>query len=105
MFVNISPAAYNCGETVCSLNFAGRCRNVQLGPAKKGTEADAVRLRDQVERLQEELAAVKGSGGFGSAPSTPLAATSRGALGVTPRSSTGGSAGRTGTFGGTGTLR
>jgi hypothetical protein len=26
MFVNISPAAYNVGETICSLNFAARCR-------------------------------------------------------------------------------
>jgi kinesin family protein C2/C3 len=35
MFVNISPAIYNLGETVCSLNFAARCRNVELGSAKK----------------------------------------------------------------------
>jgi len=26
-FVNISPAVYNLGETVCSLNFATRCRS------------------------------------------------------------------------------
>ena len=35
MFVNISPAIYNLGETVCSLNFASRCRNVELGAASK----------------------------------------------------------------------
>lgn len=35
MFVNISPANYNVGETLCSLNFATRCRNVELGQAKK----------------------------------------------------------------------
>lgn len=35
MFVNISPASYNVGETICSLNFAARCRNVELGQAKK----------------------------------------------------------------------
>jgi kinesin family protein C2/C3 len=35
MFVNISPAIYNLGETVCSLNFASRCRSVELGQAKK----------------------------------------------------------------------
>ena len=35
MFVNVSPAVYNLGETVCSLNFASRCRNVELGAAKK----------------------------------------------------------------------
>ena len=35
MFVNISPVSYNVGETVCSLNFASRCRNIELGLAKK----------------------------------------------------------------------
>lgn len=35
MFVNISPAVYNLSETLCSLNFATRCRNVELGQAKK----------------------------------------------------------------------
>ena len=36
-FVNISPAVYNLGETVCSLNFATRCRTTELGQAKKQT--------------------------------------------------------------------
>ena len=36
-FVNISPAIYNLGETVCSLNFASRCRSTELGQAKKQT--------------------------------------------------------------------
>jgi kinesin family protein C2/C3 len=35
MFVNISPAVYNVSESICSLNFAFRCRNVELGQAKK----------------------------------------------------------------------
>jgi kinesin family member C2/C3 len=35
MFVNISPAIYNLGESLCSLNFAARCRNVELGQASK----------------------------------------------------------------------
>lgn len=35
MFVNISPANYNIGETLCSLNFATRCRNTELGMARK----------------------------------------------------------------------
>jgi kinesin family protein C2/C3 len=37
MFVNISPAIYNLGETVCSLNFASKCRATELGQAKKQT--------------------------------------------------------------------
>jgi kinesin family member C2/C3 len=31
MFVNVSPARYNAAETLCSLNFAARCRTVELG--------------------------------------------------------------------------
>lgn len=39
MFVNTSPAVYNLGETVCSLNFAARCRNVELGNAKRQSDS------------------------------------------------------------------
>ncbi len=35
MFVNVSPVLWNAQETVCSLKFASRCRNVQLGKAKR----------------------------------------------------------------------
>ena len=35
MFVNINPAPKSAGESICSLNFAARCRAVQLGKAKK----------------------------------------------------------------------
>lgn len=69
MFCNISPAAYNSLETICSLNFAGRCRNVQLGQSKKGGSGaggeEAARLREQLQQLQEELAAKAGGGGSG----------------------------------------
>lgn len=40
MFVNISPASYNTVETLCSLNFAGGVRTVELGQAKKNTGGD-----------------------------------------------------------------
>jgi hypothetical protein len=35
MIVTVSPAVYNVPETVCSLNFATRCRSVELGQAKR----------------------------------------------------------------------
>jgi kinesin family protein C2/C3 len=35
MFVNMSPVSYNTDETFCSLNFAARVRNVELGKASK----------------------------------------------------------------------
>lgn len=38
MFVNISPAIYNVGESICSLGFAARCRSVELGQAKKNVD-------------------------------------------------------------------
>lgn len=39
MFVNINPAPASAQESVCSLNFAARCRSVQLGQAKKAGAA------------------------------------------------------------------
>lgn len=35
MFVNVSPVQWNAWETLCSLNFAARCRSVALGAAPK----------------------------------------------------------------------
>jgi hypothetical protein len=32
---------YNLGETVCSLNFATRCRSTELGQAKKQSAGSA----------------------------------------------------------------
>ncbi|KAG7401454.1 hypothetical protein PHYBOEH_000999 [Phytophthora boehmeriae] len=37
MFVNVSPVQWNAWETLCSLNFASRCRSVALGQAKATT--------------------------------------------------------------------
>ena len=38
MFVNIGPAQANCAETINSLNFASRAKNVALGKATKNRE-------------------------------------------------------------------
>ena len=35
MFVNISPVPDFVQESQCSLNFAARCRSVQLGQARQ----------------------------------------------------------------------
>jgi hypothetical protein len=37
MFVNVSPVQWNVWESLCSLNFAQRCRSVALGQAKANT--------------------------------------------------------------------
>ncbi|KAG6576566.1 kinesin-like protein [Phytophthora cinnamomi] len=41
MFVNVSPVQWNAWETLCSLNFASRCRSVALGQAKAATATPA----------------------------------------------------------------
>jgi len=39
MIVNVSPAEYNVSETVCSLQFAARCKAVELGQAKRNSSS------------------------------------------------------------------
>ena len=39
MFVCVSPSDSDGGESLCSLNFAARVRNVELGPAKRKDDA------------------------------------------------------------------
>lgn len=41
MFVNLSPTVANADESTCSLNFASRVRNVELGKAKSSMRAEA----------------------------------------------------------------
>lgn len=41
MFVHVSPVQWNAWETLCSLNFASRCRRVALGQAKLNANANA----------------------------------------------------------------
>eukprot|EP00752_Nemacystus_decipiens_P004692 g4280.t1 len=58
MFVNVSPASYNVTETLCSLNFAKRCRSVKLGQASKNQEAPEVtKYRRASEALHAQLLA------------------------------------------------
>ena len=42
MFVNVTSCLLSAGESQCSLNFAGRCRAVQLGAAKKTVRESSV---------------------------------------------------------------
>jgi len=94
MFVNISPASYNVSETVCSLQFAGRCRAVALGVAKKGVADNGAGLVEGGERepLQEEEQIGKARGGRGGIArprsTSPKALTSSpGAVGIGNRTS------------------
>ena len=56
MFVNVSPAAYNYSETLSSLQFASRCRAIELGKAHKNEESgEAVQVRREMARLKKAL--------------------------------------------------
>lgn len=80
MFVNISPAAYNLGETLCSLNFASRCRSVELGQAKKQSNDDSsASARRRVDGIPS---------GAGTPSSTSVSPTLSTAALVTPVKST-----------------
>ena len=53
MIVCVSCEEENSNETLCSLNFAARARNVVLGPAKsKATGASEAKLRERERELE-----------------------------------------------------
>ena len=55
MICNIAPTLSHVGETICSLNFASRCRAVQLGVASKGGGDRCRRLEERVMELELQL--------------------------------------------------
>eukprot|EP00736_Rhodelphis_marinus_P014317 Rmarinus@m.20946 len=59
MFLQIAPDHINVNESVCSLNFASRVRNVELGLAKKNVDSssqeEVADLRRCVESLSSQL--------------------------------------------------
>ncbi|KAH9615389.1 hypothetical protein KSS87_022661 [Heliosperma pusillum] len=75
MFVQISPADTDLGETLCSLNFASRVKGIDHGPARKQADVSELlkykhlaeklkhdekenkKLQDNVQSLQLRLAA------------------------------------------------
>ena len=56
MFCCSSPVLWNASESVCSLNFAKRCRSVQLGAAtKSSSNPEVVKLRHKIAELELSL--------------------------------------------------
>ena len=53
MLVNISPAESNASESICSLSFAARCRDVALGDGRESAELD--KARKHIRMLQSRL--------------------------------------------------
>ncbi|KAL3631652.1 Kinesin-like protein KIN-14S [Castilleja foliolosa] len=55
MFVQISPNAFDYGETICSLNFASRVRGVEHGPARKQTDhAELFKYKQLAEKARQD---------------------------------------------------
>lgn len=62
LVVNCSPAAENLGETRCSLDFAARARQVELGAAKRNTVAAKPAAGDGDAAVAAPAAASSGAG-------------------------------------------
>ena len=56
MFANVSPCASHADETLCSLQFAARVDNVQIGAAKKKVDP---KLGAKLKRATEALRSAK----------------------------------------------
>lgn len=68
MFVNCSPADYNVSETVSSLGFAHRCKDVQNTGGKGGGNANQ---SAQVKALRDELMKLKKAQATSDGPPKP----------------------------------
>ena len=56
MVVNVSPAEACASETICSLSFASRCKDVALGPAAARPEqAELAKARQEIRGLKARL--------------------------------------------------
>jgi len=61
MFCNVSPAAYNVGETLCTLQFAERCRNTALKKedGSGGGTIEIRRLKDKMRGVKQRMTRLK----------------------------------------------
>ncbi|KAG1362267.1 hypothetical protein COCNU_10G004860 [Cocos nucifera] len=55
MFVQISPSDNDLGETLSSLNFASRVRNIELGPARKQVDTGELqKMKQMLDKVKQE---------------------------------------------------
>ena len=55
MFVHAGPAASNVAESACTLEFASRVRNIEMGPARKNVTGGDAASEKLLARAREEL--------------------------------------------------
>ena len=62
MIANVGPADYNLDETLTTLRYASRAKNIQNKPRINEDPKDAMirEFSDEITRLREELAAFSG---------------------------------------------
>ncbi|XP_073102043.1 kinesin-like protein KIN-14E isoform X2 [Elaeis guineensis] len=55
MFVQIGPSNNDLGETLSSLNFASRVRNIELGPARKQVDTGELqKMKQMLDKVRQE---------------------------------------------------
>lgn len=66
MVANVGPASYNFDETLTTLRYANRAKNIKNKPKINEDPKDALlrEFQDEISRLKQQLA-VKGDGGSG----------------------------------------
>ncbi len=77
MFVNISPAVYNVGESICSLGFAARCRSLELGQAKKQSDKSAEPVKKAASSANLLNTSTSSDSGLTTPAKTPASSTIR----------------------------
>ena len=73
MIVCSSPASDNVAETLSSLQFATRCKDVRSSADPRAAAATIADLKAEVKKLREGGASVKVGGGHAVAPRGPVA--------------------------------
>lgn len=65
MVANVGPASYNYDETVTTLRYANRAKNIKNKPKINEDPKDALlrEFQDEISRLKEQLATRGGGGG------------------------------------------
>eukprot|EP00299_Pterocystis_sp_00344_P015397 c7685_g1_i2.p1 GENE.c7685_g1_i2~~c7685_g1_i2.p1 ORF type:complete len:1060 (+),score=263.76 c7685_g1_i2:48-3227(+) len=75
MFVNMSPSSDNFWETISTLNFAARAASIELGEVQRNFQSGELsQLREQVSKLQNQLASEKGAVGGAASEASSLKA-------------------------------